>query len=101
MSEKEIADSIGAELVKNSGRGTRKGDMLWNEFVVDAKEGKSFVLNEKSWSKICMDTKTYGVDSVPMLLRVLDNGARIACIPLDILEELIDTREDWNHHDCR
>lgn len=89
MSEKLIAKSIGAQLVTNSGRGFRKGDMLWEWFVVDAKEGLSFSFNENAWRKVCSDTMTYGLDRSPMILRVMPGGSRIACIQFEELKNII------------
>ena len=88
LSEESVAKDIGAKLIKNSGRGRKKGDMQWKDFVIDVKEGKSFALTEASWAKMCTDTYKNGIQYEPMILRVLPNGAKIACIPFDFLEEL-------------
>lgn len=98
MSEQKIAKLIGAKLVKNSGRGMYKGDMLWKDFVVDTKEGKSFTLNEETWAKICSDARSHGISMEPMLLRVLDNGAMIACIPFTFLRWIMEERESCECH---
>ena len=88
MSEASIAKKIGAILVKNSGRGLRKGDMTWEDFVIDAKEGKSFAFNERAWAKICDDALSHGVDREPMILRVFPSGGMVACIPWNYFEYL-------------
>lgn len=97
MSEEAIAKKIGAELVSNSGRGLRKGDMKFYmnglQFLIDAKEGASFAFTEKAWAKVCTDAATYGYDWIPMILRVTNSGSMIACIPFDDLIELIDERD--------
>lgn len=69
MSEKEVAKQIGAKLVRNSGRGIRKADMLKGKHVIDLKEtGKSFTLNQQVWQKICDDAMSYDWDCIPVLL---------------------------------
>lgn len=69
MSEKEIAKHIKGKLVKNSGRGMRKGDILKGRYVIDVKEvNKSFTLNRDVWAKVCSDAATYGWEYVPILL---------------------------------
>lgn len=97
MSEAEIAKKIGATLVKNSGRGLRKGDMRLEKydlsFLIDAKEGASFAFNERAWSKVCTDASTWGLQYMPMILRVTNSGAMIACIPFDELIQIIEERE--------
>ena len=92
MSEKQIAQNIGARGIKNSGRGMFKGDMKWtgkfHKFIVDSKEGKSFVLNEKTWAKICSDSMNHGPEWQPMILRVFPSGVMVACIEFGTLAEL-------------
>lgn len=96
MSEKDIAQEIGAKLIKNSGRGHTKGDMVWRDYyIVDAKEGASLNLNASVWRKICSDASTHGGAYTPVILRVLPNGIKIACIPFYEFEELV---RHWN--DC-
>jgi hypothetical protein len=94
MSEESIARKIGAQLIKNSGRNFRKGDMRLHlgdyDFLVDAKEGAGLNLNEKVWAKVCTDATTWGIDYVPMILRTLPDGQMIACIPFDELVQIID-----------
>lgn len=90
MSEAEVAKKAGLKLVKNSGRGMKKGDFLWRHFIGDIKEGKSLTFNESVWGKICSDTYTYGIGHAPMILRVLPKGQMIACIELSELKALYD-----------
>lgn len=106
MSEASVAKRINAndgssemQLIKNSGRNTRKGDaklkVSWANFIVDIKEGKSLALNESVWAKVCTDANTWGSEYIPMILRVLPNGTMIACVPFDDLEFIVDGAEDF------
>lgn len=89
-SERAIIKSIGGKPIKNSGRGTVKGDGTWHDFVVDVKEtAKSFTINKDVWSKICNDAVTHrGKD--PMLLVVIDGKTRLGIIELEVLEQLLE-----------
>lgn len=54
----EIAEAkhIGAEVHKNSGRGTKKGDASYPGITIDFKFGeKSFSFTKDVWRKICSD----------------------------------------------
>ena len=88
MSEQQVAKEIKAELVKNSGRGYKKGDMIWGqEFLVDVKEGKSFALNESAWNKVCEDANSHGGHYLqPMFIRVLPNGQKLVILDLEYFE---------------
>jgi len=94
LSEKDIAKKIGADLIKNSGRGSIKGDMKWKNFIIDAKEGKSLQLNESVWGKICADTLTHGSDKDPMILRELPSGVKLAVIEFSVLKRLVSDCEE-------
>lgn len=98
MSEAKIAKKIGADLVKNSGRGLRKGDMTHtrtgHKLLIDAKEGKSFTLNEKVWAKVCSDAYTWGSEYLPVILRAFDDGSMVAVISWSDLEDLMEGT-DW------
>jgi hypothetical protein len=100
MSEKEIADQIGAELVKNSGRGRMKGDMKYhcprNKYIVDAKEGKSFSLTQEVWAKIRADAMQHGINWQPMILRKFPDGTMVVVIDFYLLEDLEYTELGWN-----
>lgn len=60
--EKKQAKLDGAKLVKNSGRGMKKGDAIWHELLLDYKftEGKSFSLNNKAFQKHLADARLDG-----------------------------------------
>lgn len=84
MSEKDEAKRIGAKLVKNSGRGLKKGDFVQGYRVIDLKEvSKSFAVNMDVWAKVCKDSATYSYDNVPMLVIKFPNGVRLAIMDLD------------------
>jgi hypothetical protein len=97
MTEELIAKKIGANLVKNSGRNMRKGDMRLEiydiSFLIDAKEGASFSFTESAWAKVCTDAATWGTQYIPMILRATPKGSLVACIPFDELIQIIEERE--------
>lgn len=83
---------MGAKLNKNSGRGMRKGDGTWRNFLVDWKfANKSFTLNKDVWSKVVTDTLKSDREKNPALIIVLGEGnqtVRLAIIEQEVLEEL-------------
>ncbi|MEM4408604.1 MAG: hypothetical protein QXI19_07665 [Candidatus Caldarchaeum sp.] len=84
MGEKEIAKDIGARLVKNSGRGIKKGDMSIGKVIIDSKEvGKSFSLSRDVWKKVCVDAASYGWDHIPALLIVFKDGPKLMIMSYD------------------
>jgi len=91
MSERGEAKRIGAKQIKNSGRGTKKGDATWHNFTVDFKEyPKGFTVNKDNWAKAVTDAIKNGND--PAIFVVLGEGnqkVRLAIIEVDILEQLI------------
>ena len=92
------AKRMGAKLTKNSGRGMRKGDGTWRNFLVDWKfASKSFTLNKDVWAKVVTDTLMSDREKNPCLIIVLGEGSqtiRLAIIEQEVLEEL-----DNNSHD--
>ena len=101
MSERSEAKRIGAKLHPNSGRGTIKGDMSTDLFVIDSKEyTKAFTITTDNWAKICSDTMSVSRSKSPMLYLVLnDNGrkTRLAVIEYSILEELLERVKNGNN----
>ncbi len=93
MSEKNEIKRIKAKAHKNSGRGTKKGDATWNNFIVDIKEAsKSFTLNQKVWAKITTDAIRSGIDKSPALVVVLGDGAkktRLIVTELSVIEDML------------
>lgn len=93
MSEEKIAKKIGATLIKNSGRGLKKGDMtktiMKYDFLIDAKEGKSLSLNQSVWAKVTSDAWSHSPHHIPMIVREFPNGELVAVIPYWYLEEFI------------
>jgi len=94
MSEKNEIKRIMATPHKNSGRGNKKGDATWNNFVIDIKEAsKSFTLNQKVWAKITTDAIKSGIDKSPALVIVLGEGqqkTRLFISELSLIEDLVD-----------
>ena len=93
MSEEDVLKKIGAQPIKNSGRGMRKGDGIWRHFIVDVKEHKALTLNEKMWAKMCSDAFSHGPEYEPMILAKLPNGSLVAGISFAELRRLVE-RED-------
>jgi outer membrane phospholipase A len=91
MSERSEAKRIGAKQVKNSGRGTKKGDAVWNNFTVDFKEyPKGFTVNKDNWAKAVTDALKNKND--PAIFVILGEGnakVRLAIIEAGILEQLV------------
>ena len=52
MSEASEAKRMGASLHKNSGRGTKKGDASWEDYVVDYKEFSNISVMQNSSKNI-------------------------------------------------
>ena len=89
-SEQAVVKSIGGTPIKNSGRGTVKGDATWFNFVLDVKETqKSFTLSKDVWSKACSDALSHR-EKDPMLLVVFDGQTRLAVIELELLQQLLE-----------
>jgi hypothetical protein len=97
MSERGEAKRIGAKLHKNSGRGMKKADMSWNDYIVDSKEySKSFSLSQDVWAKIVTDTLKVDKSKSPALLIVLGetHKTRLAIIEWSEFERLVDNDND-------
>lgn len=89
--EQAIIKAMGGKSHKNSGRGMKKGDGTWRNFVIDVKESpKSFTLNTDVWAKICTDAARVDILKDPALIVVFNNGkTRLAVVALDVLERLV------------
>jgi hypothetical protein len=94
MSERGEARRIGATQHKNSGRGNKKGDATWNNYVIDFKEySKSFSLSQEVWAKAVTDCMKVDKTKSPAIIVVLGEESRkvrLAVIELDELERLIE-----------
>lgn len=94
MSERGEIKRIGATAHKNSGRGMKKADASWEDFVVDIKEySKSYSVSQDSWAKIVTDTLRVDRKKSPALMLVLGEGnkkVRLAIIEWAELERLVD-----------
>lgn len=95
MSERSETKRLKAKPIKNSGRGPKKGDAIWESFTVDFKEyPKGFTINQDNWAKAVTDAIKNKND--PAIVVVLgDNGpkTRLAIIELSLLEQLIERKE--------
>lgn len=93
MSEKTEIKKIGGKLHKNSGRGIKKGDATWDQFIVDVKEAsKSFTINQDVWSKVTTDAIKSGIDKSPALLLVIGNEnkkIRLFVTEFAIIEDIL------------
>jgi hypothetical protein len=96
MSERAEGKRIGAKLHKNSGRGTKKGDASWFNFVIDFKEvGKSFTLNKDVWAKAVTDALKSNADpAIVVVIGSSESKTRLAVIEMSLLEQLIEEREN-------
>lgn len=90
-SEQALVKQMGGTPHRNSGRGMKKGDATYKNFIVDIKErGKSFTLNTDAWAKICTDAARVDMTKDPALIIVFNDKTKLAVIALDVLERLID-----------
>ena len=96
--ERSEAKRMGAKAHKNSGRGMKKGDGTWRNFIVDWKFArKSFKLDKDVWAKIVTDTLKSDREKNPALIIVLGEGqdiVRLAIIEQEILEQLDNNDND-------
>jgi hypothetical protein len=92
MSERSETKRLGAKPVKNSGRGQKKGDAIFENFTVDFKEyPKGFTVNQDNWAKATTDAMKNKND--PAIIVVLGEGSRktrLAIIELSLLEQLLE-----------
>lgn len=100
--EQQEAKRDGATPVKNSGRGTRKGDAIMEDFIVDYKfSEKSFTLSTAVWAKLNSDAFQNG-RRTPTLKVVLNNDSkplRLYVIDENTMNELRSLRKYQD--DCR
>jgi hypothetical protein len=95
MSEKSEGKRIGAKLIKNSGRGQKKGDASWFNFIIDFKEvGKSFTLNKDVWAKAVTDALKSNADPAIVVVIGTETKTRLAVIEMAMLEQLIEERDN-------
>jgi hypothetical protein len=94
MTEKSEGKRIGAKLIKNSGRGQKKGDASWHNFIVDFKEvGKSFTLNKDVWAKATTDALKSNKDPAIVIVLGETSKTRLAVIELSLLEQMLEERD--------
>lgn len=95
MSEASELRRIGAKPIKNSGRGTNKGDGILGPFLVDVKEyNKSYSVSRKDWAKLSKDGMGYQERLEPMFhLALGEEGqtpVRVWVIPEGIGLEMLE-----------
>ena len=92
MSERSETRRLGAKAIKNSGRGTIKGDATWENFTVDFKEyPKGFTINQDNWAKATTDAmKNKNDPAIVVVLGETSRKTRLAIIELSLLEQLIE-----------
>jgi|TARA_B110000503_G_C6885368_1_gene304480 hypothetical protein len=92
MSERSETSRLGAKAIKNSGRGTKKGDATWENFTVDFKEyPKGFTVNQDNWAKATTDAmKNKNDPAIVVVLGETNRKTRLAIIELSLLEQLIE-----------
>jgi len=96
--EKAVVYCNDATTTENSGRGMRKGDGTWHNFLVDWKFAKaSFKLDKNVWAKVVTDTLKSDKEKNPALIIVLGEGnetVRLAIIEQEVLEQLDNHNND-------
>lgn len=92
MTERSEIKRLGAKAIKNSGRGTKKGDATWEGFTVDFKEyPKGFTVNQDNWAKATTDAmKNKNDPAIVVVLGETSRKTRLAIIELSLLEQLIE-----------
>jgi hypothetical protein len=81
MSERGEIKRLGAQGIKNSGRGNKKGDATWENFTVDFKE----------YPKAVTDALRNGNDpAIVVVLGETNRKTRLAIIELELLEQMIE-----------
>lgn len=104
MSEKSVAQRLGAKLQNNSGRGQyAKGDARWGPFLVDFKEySKSFSVNVAGWAKVVSDAMRVDKSLFPAINVILgeegQNRLRLWVIDEPTLKELTEAwefKQEW------
>lgn len=97
--ERKQARKDNAELVKNSGRGQRKGDARRPPLLIDYKytEAASFSINVKAWSKHAKDSWAEGLEPCIVPIFQTHGSQCLAIVDWDYLkrleDELVELRE--------
>jgi hypothetical protein len=89
--EKQEIKKDKAKSVKNSGRGIKKGDARFYEFLVDYKHNKkTFVLSHKNWLSLRKEAwkDNYKYPCVSVVMGT-DSETKVAIIDWEVFKELI------------
>lgn len=89
--EKSEAKRDNAKPVKNSGRGIKKGDAEYHNFLLDYKHnGSSFTLTRKAWLKMKKDAwnSNYKYPCISVVLGE-DSDTKVAVIDWEVFKELV------------
>jgi hypothetical protein len=89
----------GATLVKNSGRGMRKGDARIGSTLIDYKftESKSFSINVEKFKEFEKQAYKEGYDPVIVAIFEAHKGKAIAMVDWDELRELLEIK--WQYEE--
>jgi hypothetical protein len=91
MSEKELAKSDGSRLVKNSGRGLKKGDAVYGKYLIDYKETEksSYSLNIDKFSVHLRNAYIQNQHGI-YVVWFKNNNKKVAIIEWSLLKDLIE-----------
>lgn len=85
--EKNKAEQDGARVVKNSGRGLKKGDAVLENFLIDYKfNEKSFSLTPKNWRKHRQDSIKENFKE-PVIVVCFADGTTLAVVDWESVKE--------------
>lgn len=93
--EKQEIKRDKAKAVKNSGRGLKKGDATFHNFLLDYKHnGTSFTLSNEAWMKMRKDAwrSNYRYPCISVVLGA-DSETKVAIIDWDVFTDLIEGSE--------
>jgi hypothetical protein len=85
--EKNEASRDGAKVVKNSGRGLKKGDAVLDNLLIDYKfNEKSFALTPKNWRKHYEDSIKENFKD-PVIVVCFADGTKLAIADWELIKE--------------
>jgi len=93
--ENSEAKRMGAKIHPNSGRGAKKGDATWNEYILDYKHfTNSFSITQNVWAKVVTDCLKVDKRKSPAICLILDGKTRLAIIEWSEFERLVENDHD-------